>query len=193
MRPRFDSGRFVVTGHAGTSGTGRVFWITGLPGSGKSTLAGELYRCMRERTPAVVRVDGDEFRAVMGNDLGKDLDGRVKNAFRIARTCQWLSSQGIHVVCATVSLYREIHAWNRENIADYFEILVEASVEARRLRDTKGLFTRPGKAGELGVDQPFDLPSRPDRVVRNEGSVHDLHGVAKALVSGDGGIAGGAR
>ncbi len=170
-----------MDGHAGTAGTGRVFWITGLPGSGKSTLAAELYRCMREQTAAVIRIDGDEFRVLMGNDLGKDLDGRVKNAFRIARTCQWLSLQGIHVVCATVSLYRDIHTWNRENIPDYFEILVEASVEARRLRDTKGLFTRPGKAGELGVDQPFDLPSQPDRVVRNDLGMETLHAEAAAI------------
>ena len=170
-------------GESSTSGLGRVFWITGLPGSGKSTLAAELYRCVREQTPAVARVDGDEFREVMGNDLGKDLDGRVKNAFRIARTCRWLSSQGIHVVCATVSLYRDVHAWNRENIANYFEILVEASVEARRLRDTKGLFTRPGKAGELGVDQPFDLPTQPDHIVKNDDGLDSLRAEAVRIVN----------
>ncbi len=180
-------------GQADVVAPGRVFWITGLPGSGKSTLAGELYSCVRRVTPAVVRVDGDEFRVIMGNDLGKDPDGRVKNAFRIARTCRWLSSQGIHVVCATVSLYRDVHTWNRENMQNYTEILVEASLEARRGRDTKGLFTRPGQAGELGVDHPFDLPARPDHIVKNDGSVQDLRGIAQTLVKRLAELAGGTR
>jgi adenylylsulfate kinase-like enzyme len=46
-----------------------VIWITGLSGSGKTTLATALYESMKPRLSALVRIDGDEVRTLLGNPL----------------------------------------------------------------------------------------------------------------------------
>jgi adenylylsulfate kinase len=150
---------------------GTVVWITGLPGSGKTTLATEVERFLRARSAAVVRLDGDVFREVMGNDLGYTREDRLRNAWRLARMCKLLSDQGLDVVCATVSLFREIHEWNRSSLARYVEVYLRVSRETLVARNQKGLFRKAlaGEVGELvGVDQAFDEPAAPDLVIDND-------------------------
>jgi adenylylsulfate kinase len=150
---------------------GTVVWITGLPGSGKTTLATEVERFLRGRSAAVVRLDGDVFREAMGNDLGYTREDRLRNAWRLARMCKLLSDQGLDVVCATVSLFREIHEWNRASLARYVEVYLRVSRETLVARNQKGLFRKAlaGEVGELvGVDQDFDEPAAPDLVIDND-------------------------
>jgi adenylylsulfate kinase len=150
---------------------GTVVWITGLPGAGKTTLAAEVARVLRGRSAAVVRLDGDVFREVMGNDLGYSREDRLRNAWRVARMCKLLSDQGLDVVCATVSLFREIHEWNRASFARYVEVYLRVSRETLIARNQKGLIRKAlaGELGELvGVDQDFDEPVAPDLVIAND-------------------------
>ena len=151
--------------------SGIVFWITGLPGAGKSTIADEVERLARARTPAVVRLDGDLVREVMEHDLGYDLAARLRNARRISRLCRMLSVQGLHVVCSTVSLFRECHEWNRVHIDRYCEIYVKVSLETLHQRDQKGLFSAAVEGREehvIGVTQSFDEPRDAHLVIENE-------------------------
>lgn len=150
--------------------SGTVVWITGLPGSGKTTIAQEVFRIVRMRTPAVVRLDGDLFREVMGHDLGYSMEDRLRNAWRLARMCKLLSDQGLHVVCATVSLFRELHEWNRANLPRYVEVYLRVTRETLIARDQKGLIRKAitGELGNLiGIDQPFDEPAEPHLVIDN--------------------------
>ena len=62
-----------------------VIWITGLSGSGKSTLAAALYPLLKERSAALVRLDGDEIRAAFGGDLGYSAADRARQISRIQR------------------------------------------------------------------------------------------------------------
>ena len=158
---------------------GRVIWITGLPGAGKSTIARETVSRLRERGVPVALIDGDEFRAMMGNDLGHGMKDRRVNALRICRFCGFLSGQGITVVAATVSLFSECHEWNRANIPDYVEVFVKTREETRKARDTKGLLKAASGGtpkGVVGVDQPFEEPKDPHLVLDN-----DEDGAAAAL------------
>ena len=98
-----------------------VVWIIGLSGAGKTTLAEKVVEKISSCKTNVVLIDGDMIRDVFGNDLGHTLEDRRQNADRICRLCRFLDNQGIHVVCAILSLFPESRLWNRENIKNYYE------------------------------------------------------------------------
>ncbi|MBI4577215.1 MAG: adenylyl-sulfate kinase [Planctomycetes bacterium] len=163
---------------------GRVFWITGLSGAGKSSFALALAERLRARTSAVVLVDGDEFREVMGADLGYSPTDRLENARRICRACRCLSAQGLTVVCATMSLFRECHRWNRLHLERYTEVYIEASPATLRGRDRKGLVSSAleGRRDDVvGLGQGFDEPEEPHHRIPNDGGLEELRGQARAL------------
>ena len=148
-----------------TAQTGRVFWITGLSGAGKSTLA----RALRARLPQSILLDGDELRAVLGATAsGFDRQSRLELARTYARLCGLLAGQGHTVIMATISLFHEVHAWNRENLPGYREIFLDVPEEVRRRRDPKGLYAA-AQAGSVrqmaGAETPVDLPQAPHLVL----------------------------
>ena len=151
---------------------GLVCWSTGLSGAGKSTLANELVSRMNTQGQQVVLLDGDELRsvfdAVANNEDNHSRRGRLELALQYGRLCQLLSRQGIMVVIATISLFREVHEWNRKNLANYFEVFLDVPVEELRKRDPKGIY-RQFEAGLLrnvaGLDLDVDKPTDSDWAV----------------------------
>lgn len=163
-----------------------VMWIIGLSGAGKTTLAKAVVEEVRKRGKKVVLIDGDVIREVFGNDLGHSLADRRKNADRISRLCQFLSHEGIHVVCAVLSLFHESQIWNRENIVNYYQVFIDVPFDELVRRDSKKLYSRALK-GEIenvaGVDIEFKPPSGSDRVIRNDRGIDGLLGEVKALAA----------
>jgi len=153
---------------------GRVFWITGLSGAGKSTVGRLFFDLLRADNTTAVFLDGDILREVFGNDLGHSREDRLKSAMRNARLCRMLAEQGLDVVCATISLFRECQEWNRNNIRSYYEIFLRVPMQVLIERDQKQLYSRAlrGEIGQvMGVDIPVEEPQRPDLVVVNDGSL----------------------
>ncbi|MBM2817961.1 MAG: adenylyl-sulfate kinase [Parcubacteria group bacterium] len=148
---------------------GVLIWITGLPGSGKTTLAKNLYNSLKNKLP-IVSIDGDTIRKIMGNDLGHNTKDRLSNAYRIAKLNKHLIDHNLTVICSTVSLFSEIHQWNRENIKKLIEIYIDVPMETLINRDQKKIYSQAVK-GKLknvrGFDQSFDLPKNPDLVIKN--------------------------
>jgi glutamine kinase len=162
-------------GSAQTEGSkGRVYWITGLSGAGKSTVGKELWRRLRAAGRAAVLLDGDVVREVIAEDLGHTAASRRKSAMRNARLCRLLSSQGIDVVCPTISLFHDVHRWNRANIANYCEVYLRVPMDELRRRDPKGIYAAAHR-GELsdvvGLDVPAELPEAPDLMLDNFGAL----------------------
>jgi adenylylsulfate kinase len=154
---------------------GRVIWITGLSGAGKSTLAVEVVAKLHKRGEPVIMLDGDNLREVFGavaaNAQNHGREGRLALAMQYAHLCRVIAAQGLTVVIATISLFREVHAWNRANLPGYFEVYLKVPVEELRRRDPKGIYRR-FDAGELsnvaGLDLPIDEPQAADWVVEFE-------------------------
>jgi adenylylsulfate kinase len=117
-------------------------------------------------------LDGDELREVFGaaavNEANHGREGRLALAMQYAHLCRILAAQGLTVVIATISLFREVHEWNRAHLPGYFEVYLKVPLEELRRRDPKGIYRR-FDAGEIknvaGLDLPVDEPQTPDWVV----------------------------
>lgn len=161
-----------------------VVWVIGLSGSGKTTLGREMARQWRAATPNVVLLDGDEVRQVFAHDRGDDAytpQGRRVNAERLVALCELLDRQGIHVVCCVLSIFGDMRRDNRGRFSRYFEIFMDASLEAVMARDAKGLYAaaKRGQARNVvGVDIPFERPATPDLVIDSSGPCADVPALA---------------
>ena len=139
---------------------GQVFWITGLSGVGKTTLA----LALEEHFNHAVLLDGDILREALGvGQQGFDAESRKNLAFTYTRICKMLAHQGVTVIIATISLFHELHAWNRENLPNYVEFFMDVSEETRRSRDPKGLYKvqTKGSMQMAGLEIQVELPLAP--------------------------------
>jgi adenylylsulfate kinase len=149
----------------------RVYWITGLSGAGKTTLANALVAQFRVKNIATALIDGDVMRELMGEVTAYDRQTRFELSKRYSAFCHYLVSQGINVVCSTISLFHETQTWNRQHIPGYCEIYLETSMEDLLKRDFKKIYDRAQK-GELknvvGIDIVAEYPMKPDFIFKSE-------------------------
>jgi adenylyl-sulfate kinase len=122
---------------------GFTLWFTGLSGAGKTTIS-----------MAVAKEDRDT------------------NIRRIAFVADLLSRNGVPVITAAISPYREIRAEARELMGERFiEVFVKASVDTCIERDPKGLYEKALK-GEIkeftGVSDPYEEPLDPELTLETE-------------------------
>ena len=145
--------------------TGTTIWLTGLSGAGKSTLADALAPRLRARGSQVEILDGDEIRTNLSKGLGFSKEDRDTNIRRIGYVARLLSRNGVVVIAAAISPYREIRDEVRAQIkaeqAVFIEVHVRASLETLVERDVKGLY-RKAIAGEIaqftGISDPYEPP-----------------------------------
>jgi len=151
---------------------GCVIWLTGLPSAGKSTIAEALAPALRARGERVELLDGDVVRENLSKGLGFSKEDRDTNIRRIAFVADLLSRNGVPVITAAISPYRELRDEARETMGDRFiEVFVKASVEVCAERDVKGLYEKAFK-GEIkeftGVSDPYEPPLSPELTLDTE-------------------------
>ena len=152
--------------------SGYTLWFTGLSGAGKTTVADIVERELRERGEPVEVLDGDVVRTNLSKGLGFSKEDRDTNIRRIAFVADLLSRNGVGVITAAISPYRETRDEARELMGERFvEVYVKASVEACEERDVKGLYAK-ARSGEIkeftGVSDPYEEPENPEIVVETE-------------------------
>ncbi len=154
---------------------GFTLWFTGLSGAGKTTLANALIPQLRARGARVEALDGDEVRANLSKGLGFSKEDRDANIRRIGYVSRLLARNGVGVIAAAISPYREVRDEVRGVIeadgAAFVEVFIKASLDALIARDVKGLYKK-ALTGEIkqftGVSDPYEEPLKPELVVETD-------------------------
>ena len=151
---------------------GFTLWFTGLSGAGKTTISTIVEEELRKRGSRVEVLDGDVVRENLSKGLGFSKEDRDTNIRRIAFVADLLSRNGVPVITAAISPYRELRDEARDLMGDRFiEVFVKASVEVCAERDVKGLYEKAFK-GEIkeftGVSDPYEPPLNPELTLDTE-------------------------
>ncbi|WP_163580180.1 adenylyl-sulfate kinase [Gracilibacillus saliphilus] len=150
-----------------------VLWFTGLSGSGKSTITVELEKALFEKGVRSYRLDGDNIRHGLNNNLGFSPEDRKENIRRIGEVAKLLNDAGLITLTAFISPYREDRDNVRKLLADgeFIEVYVKCSLEKCEARDPKGLYQK-ARSGEIkgftGIDAPYEEPEHPELVIDTE-------------------------
>ncbi len=163
--------RRLLMGHPG-----RVVWLTGLPGSGKSTIADAAVRQLHALGVHTFVLDGDNVRMGLNKDLGFTPEDRAENVRRVAEVSKLMLQAGLVVFVALVSPYEADREAARSLFApgEFIEVYVDTPFDVCAERDPKGLYAKAA-AGTLpnmtGVGQGYEVPARPDLVLRGVGDL----------------------
>jgi adenylylsulfate kinase len=144
---------------------GAVIWLTGLSGSGKTTISHLLAQELKKLDVRVEILDGDIIRQQLANELGFSKQDRHENIRQIGFVAQLLSRNGVVVIVAAISPYREMRAEVRRMTNNFIEVFVNAPLALCEQRDVKGLYQK-ARAGKLqnftGVSDPYEVPLNPE-------------------------------
>ena len=144
---------------------GITVWLTGLPSAGKTTLGRNVMERLLDEGDTVEMLDGDLMRSQIGRDLGFSRQDREQNLRRIGFVADLLARNGVTVLVAAISPYRDLRAEFREQLSPFVEVFVNAPLAVCQQRDVKGLYRRRRNneiQGLTGVDDVYEAPLSPD-------------------------------
>ncbi len=144
---------------------GCILWLTGLSGAGKSTIAKKLEQELKEHNCLVEVLDGDIVRTNLSKGLGFSKNDREINIRRIGFVANLLSRNGVVVIVAAISPYRQTREYLQQTTHNFVEVFIDAPLAVCEARDVKGLYAM-ARCGEIkdftGIDDPYEEPLNPD-------------------------------
>jgi adenylylsulfate kinase-like enzyme len=144
-----------------------LVWLVGLSGSGKSYIGRMLFDRIKIEYRNTCFLDGDEFRDIMGNDLGYSMQDRQINGLRIVNVSNWLHQQNINVVAAVMSNFPEHQKSNRDvNGNKYYQIYIKADIGQLKEKSVKRVYHHFNNV--VGQDICFNEPVCSDQVFLND-------------------------
>ncbi|MEP2654071.1 MAG: adenylyl-sulfate kinase [Paraglaciecola sp.] len=105
-------------------------------------------------------------------------------SFQYSRLAKMISDQDHNVIVSTVSLFYEIHDWNRKNISDYVEIFLEIDMITHKQREQGQLYSKAQDGTQdnvLGLNVAAETPIKPEIRITNDTQL-DATSIAKMLI-----------
>lgn len=151
---------------------GFTVFLTGYANSGKDSIARALNVTLNQQGGrSVTLLLGDTVRSELSSELGFSRAERDKNIGRIAFVAAELTRAGAAVIAAPIAPFdaaRQSAKALVEKSGDFFLIHVATSLEYSERTDRRGIYAK-ARAGEIkgftGVDDPYEVPTKPDLVV----------------------------
>lgn len=152
---------------------GCTMWFTGLSASGKSTIASALEQVLVQRGVPSYRLDGDNIRFGLNNNLGFSAEDRAENIRRIGEVAKLFADAGMVTLTSFISPYTadrdKARAVHEKAGLRFIEVFVDAPIDVCEQRDPKGLYKK-ARAGEIkgftGIDDPYEAPAKPELVLK---------------------------
>jgi adenylylsulfate kinase len=145
--------------------SGVTVWFTGLSGAGKTTICKAVEQKLLEQGYKVEVLDGDIVRQNLTKGLGFSKEDRDENIRRIGFVAQLLTRNGVIVLVAAISPYRDVRNEVRQKIGNFIEVYVNAPLDVCEQRDVKGLYQK-ARSGQIknftGIDDPYEAPTHPE-------------------------------
>ena len=88
------------------------------------------------------------------------------------------------MIVSTISMKKSVFDWNRKNLPNYFEILIDLPLEILEARDPKNIyadFKNGQRKNVIGLDIAVEWPSQPD-LIFNEANLQSPVQMAKFVV-----------
>ncbi|MBL1140618.1 MAG: adenylyl-sulfate kinase [Proteobacteria bacterium] len=145
-----------------------LIWITGFSASGKTTVSRKVRSALHDKGLKTIFLDGDDLRAIFGNNWGFDKGSRVELAHVYFRLCSHLSTQGFVVIISAVAMFDSLGDWISENVPNSMQVYLKVPKKVRLDRDaqTKKIFLN----SKLN-DDDYDVPKYADLTISNHGHV----------------------
>ncbi|MBM7866099.1 adenylyl-sulfate kinase [Heliobacterium gestii] len=149
--------------------SGFTLWLTGLSGSGKSTLARIVGLEAGARGRKVEILDADEVREHLFPESGLIRQERYNQIKRVAYLAKLLSRNGVLVISAVPSPYREMREYVRaQHSGNFIEVFLKAPLETCMARDVRGHYQKALTGGIrwfTGITEPYEEPLDPELIV----------------------------
>jgi adenylylsulfate kinase len=144
---------------------GIVFWITGISGSGKSTLSKEIYPFIKKKFGPTIILSGDNLRRIF--KLNKyDKNYRMQVGKQYTKFLRIIIANKINVLFSVVGLFHELHKYNRNQLKNYIEILINANFKKTEIRKQK-FFYKKKTSNVWGKDIKPEYPKNPHIILKN--------------------------
>src|SRR5699024_3118861 len=114
-----------------------LVWLTGLSGSGKATRSVEVEQELHKMGIRTYRLDGDNIRHGLNQDLGFSQEDRTENIRRIGEVAKLMVDAGMIVLSAFISPNQDDRDSIREQLCagEFIEVYIDARLETCESRD----------------------------------------------------------
>ena len=105
---------------------------------------------------------------------------RLSLAYKYSNLAKIINKNNINVIVSTISLFHEIHDFNRAHFNNYTEIFLNRDIKDIKKDDVKSVYKK--RENIVGIDINAEYPENPDYIFKNI-KEEDYPKLSKSIVS----------